>query len=243
MAFDLDLAVEVGKEVLRVEQILPTDVTDHSGEVVNNRKILATIYGKDTKSGTDVSFGQVLQNLDGSVLVVIRGTSDAAEWKDDAEFPFVHYMNGRIEHGFLAVYFSLRVGGLWLARWLTNQSPRITIAGHSLGGALVTLSAADVARNSGGKNQPLVYTFASPRVGDDEFAKYYESLGIETHRIFMKNDIVPDLPARLPLFPYQHVGNPYEVIPCEHWDVKCRHHLQDYLHVLTNGEVPVYPGC
>ena len=48
-----------------------------------------------------------------------------------------------------------------------------------------------------------VYTFAGPRVGDDEFAKVFDKAIEDCYRIVNVLDIVPQLP--LPI-PYRHVG-------------------------------------
>lgn len=67
------------------------------------------------------------------------------------------------------------------------------MTGHSLGAALATLAADRFGHVQG------VYTFGSPRVGDQSFADDYY---VNTYRFVNNNDIVPRLPWR----PYVHVG-------------------------------------
>ena len=238
MALNLYSAVDFAREVLRVEQIAPSDVEDRSGTVVNGRTVRATIYGNDRGCGPAVSFGQILENADGSVLVAIRGTSDIFEWLLDAEFFQVRcgFLPGRIEYGFKTIYDTLRAVGPGFSgplKYFPLLHQRVTtIAGHSLGGALATLTATDVAvyaRGSGSINKFSAYTYASPRVGDPEFVAAYEKLGIESHRIENPGDRVPEVPN----FGYEHVGEPFYLTDWKARSTFCKHHLTTYLHLMT----------
>ncbi|KAJ1653226.1 hypothetical protein IWQ61_006608 [Dispira simplex] len=72
----------------------------------------------------------------------------------------------------------------------------ITLTGHSLGGAQAVLAAIQIAMdNSQWKSKLRVYTFGEPRVGNTEFAQYYDSQGIPTRRVVNHNDLVPHLPS------------------------------------------------
>ena len=68
------------------------------------------------------------------------------------------------------------------------------IAGHSLGGAIAELCAAQAWFVS---HVPIqgVYTFGQPRVGDDAFAKIvHDALGLRIVRFVNDQDIVPRVP-------------------------------------------------
>ena len=79
----------------------------------------------------------------------------------------------------------------------------LTICGHSLGGAIATLVALDVAANTAAPfNNPTVYTYASPRTGDHDFAVKYHQTVTTTYRFVDTVDLVPKLPG---IFPYRHV--------------------------------------
>jgi len=79
----------------------------------------------------------------------------------------------------------------------------LTIGGHSLGGALATLFAMDVAANAPAPfNTPIVYTYASPRTGDLDFVTKYNELVSTTFRFVDNVDLVPKLPGAPP---YKHV--------------------------------------
>lgn len=110
------------------------------------------------------------------------------------------YRGGRVHHG-----FKTALDDIWeelqseiLA--LQAQGLKIWITGHSLGAALATLAGDRLTKVQG------VYTFGSPRVGDDQFQKAYTP---KTFRVVNGGDIVASLPLKKP---YYHVG---ELIPID----------------------------
>lgn len=249
MAFDLHAAINYATEVRRVEQVPPSDVEDYSGTEVNGRTVRATIFANDKGGGPVVSFGQVLQSPDGRILVAIRGTSDTPEWWRDAEFVMTDcpFFPGKVERGFLDIYKTMHVGlgtnsrnaeiPLWtfLLLWKKNQ---VTIAGHSLGGALATLLAANLFSEG---IEPEVYTLESPRVGNADFAKAYTAprkmsdplWENKSYRIANKGDIVTEVPTISGFHLYHHVGELYELRDVKSRSLACRHHLTTVLHLLT----------
>jgi len=157
---------------------------------------------------------------------------------------------GSTEDGFTAMYMSMSTTG-------ASSSPRLaqvlaglpwpkpvtslTICGHSLGGALATLLALDVAVNTTEPafKCPSVYTYASPRTGDPSFVNVYNHVVPNTLRIANRIDLVPKLPLP-PL--YEHVDSlvdlnpivlclpPKILVKC---DIPCEHFLTSYLHLLS----------
>ncbi len=79
----------------------------------------------------------------------------------------------------------------------TSKQKNIFITGHSLGGALATLAASHIIKlicdNKISAKPPILYTFASPRVGDSVFANNFSKLD-ECYRIANSEDIVPKIP-------------------------------------------------
>lgn len=77
-----------------------------------------------------------------------------------------------------------------------GSESQIFVTGHSLGGALATLATAHILKlikdNKIFAKPPILYTFASPRVGDAEFAANFQHL--ECYRITNSEDIVPKVP-------------------------------------------------
>ena len=82
-----------------------------------------------------------------------------------------------------------------------HEDVSITISGHSLGAALATINAFDIGLNGinlrKGRESTLVtaIVFASPRVGDADFRKKFESLkDIRVLKVQSKDDLVTTYP-------------------------------------------------
>lgn len=105
--------------------------------------------------------------------------------------------------------FSLRVAELWPYlhnAWKANGCPTIDLAGHSRGGAMVTLLASLMAVNAAPGYLGDIITFGCPRVGDARFADWYDDrLGQKTMRLVHCADGVPYLPTRL--LGYSNMGS------------------------------------
>ncbi|MFD2114851.1 Mbeg1-like protein [Paenibacillus yanchengensis] len=131
-----------------------------------------------------------------ATIVAFRGTSSAVDWISDfiaqqTTFSPVKQA-GQTHKGFTDIYLSMREQLLDILLQTPLDRP-LFITGHSLGGALATLAALDLSHNSQ-YQQPIVYTFGAPRVGDPTFARYYNKY-IATHWRYQNEfDIVPHLP-------------------------------------------------
>lgn len=84
-----------------------------------------------------------------------------------------------------------------------NDGWHVFVTGHSLGGALCTLLAADLGA-SGRKCTVTAYNFGSPRVGNRAFVAMYNDLVPDSIRVVNGDDLVPTLPA---LLGYRHVDH------------------------------------
>jgi triacylglycerol lipase len=144
-------------------------------------------------------FGYLMTSGQNSVLA-FRGTDSFADFVADGTytqvaFPYVEGA-GVTHAGFTDVYASCRDAVLTALRAAPADRP-LFITGHSLGGALATFAALDAVANSP-FTAPIVYTFASPRVGDPAFADAYDArVGISVRsswRVLNTYDIVPLLP-------------------------------------------------
>ncbi|XVF57440.1 hypothetical protein PTKIN_Ptkin06aG0205500 [Pterospermum kingtungense] len=168
------------------------------------------------------------------ILVSWRGTITEGEWKDDAkifqtsakelfgnDFALVH-------SGFYSIYTGTIPDSLYvkisareqvrkavqeLVDKYQDEEVSITVTGHSLGAALATLNAMDIAANgwnkpTGNTNKTFMVTAfpcASPRVGNLVFKGIFDGLkDLHLLRIVNSNDIVPKVPF-LPGI-YTHVG-------------------------------------
>ncbi|CAL5337554.1 unnamed protein product [Camellia sinensis] len=217
------------------------------------------------------------------ITIAWRGTETKLEWIAD----FTDYLKSvshekipspdsrvKAEAGFIQVYtdkdttckfckYSAREQILAEVKRLiqkyADEELSITITGHSLGSALATINAYDIAETGvdvmdNGRVVPIcVYSFSGPRVGNDRFKKRLEELGVKVLRVRNVHDKVPKVPGiffneQVPpmmqqvgeMLPwcYSHVGA--EIALDHKWshflkeksDLACYHNLEALLHLL-----------
>jgi len=249
-----------------------TQVTGGLGANKKTYDVLTSVYANDLATDDPashvkktVTIGLVLREAgSGEGVIAIRGTEGIHEWVQDAKFDTKKCLilpdAGETEEGFTDMYNSFAIGTpagspsvtKSLATIFGNSPPSsLTICGHSLGGALATLQALDAAANSPFRN-PNVYTYASPRTGNPQFAGTYNRLVPNTIRTANDIDLVPMLPPA-PL--YEHVLGLYSIRPFTIFPPRvlvepnpvCEHILTSYLHLLSRqagGEVlRLKQGC
>ena len=132
-----------------------------------------------------------------ALIIAFQGSKQLPDWL--ANFTFFqangqdHDLMGKIHQGFATMLESEWITiEQTIEEFHTNDQP-IWITGHSLGGALGTLTAAKLA-SEGYPIAPL-YTFAAPRVGNTEFAEeLFTLLGQRHFRFVNEEDIVARLP-------------------------------------------------
>lgn len=153
----------------------------------------------------------VREQATGALLVAIRGTLVVEEWLKNftavpSPYEFVHGL-GLVHLGFQAVYSSVRNS---VINALQGQPPttRITLVGHSLGGALTTLAAPDLLINLQ-RPHVDVCTVGAPRVGKQDFRERFNERITDCVRITNRLDIVPHLPTVATF--WRHVGEAIEV--------------------------------
>lgn len=177
------------------------------------------LYGIDPASGQNTMFGYIFTNAQRESVIAFTGTSKLSEWSDDftIENTSISKLNGyecgqKAHKGFYNVYLSVRPAILeW---WSTNMlgGGVLYITGHSLGGALATLCAYDMAPLAAARDVTLInYTFGSPRVGNPAFANAFNRTVPQSIRVNNTEDIIPALvPSGLevyvPNLAYEHVG-------------------------------------
>lgn len=271
---DINQAILYAQLVNAAYAIAPTNTTNAAGQTVSlgsaNYTVVTSIFANDLstdmnpdRGNTRVSIGLVLQaSSAGDVVIAIRGTEGIQEWIHDAQFlpkpcPFMAAA-GHTEDGFTDMYQSMRTGVDPASPTVVQALPKLqfprpadslTICGHSLGGALATLLALDIAVNT--SFTPAVYTYASPRTGDPQFVSIYNHAVPNTVRIANRLDLVPKLPLP-PL--YEHVLGLNEltsatIIPPRILikpELACLHILTSYLFLLslqTGGTLALNAEC
>ena len=114
----------------------------------------------------------------------------------------------QVHNGFNSVYSNFREQLITTVKKINPK--QILISGHSLGGAIATICGLDL--QLFGYNV-IVYTFASPRVGNDAFCELVKSSKLPLYRIINTCDIIPAFP--LSVTPnFVEPNNPYMYRHC-----------------------------
>lgn len=148
---------------------------------------------------------------DETIYVVFRGTSTNSEALLDldavqVDYPFLEGDGGGTHGGFTDRYAELHPQVLEVVETLaaTGDFSRIALTGHSLGGAIATMSGATLAEAT--NMDVSVYSVGSPRVGDIDFVQRFEALVADTWRITNPWDVVPGYPPEAPFAPDSEFG-------------------------------------
>lgn len=159
------------------------------------------------------------ENLTGSNTIAIRGTRTPQEWALDATallvpVPLPWFSDGklkfsRVHLGFLILFAFLKPQMDAAVKQFNANATGTLVAGHSLGGALATLTSVYVKLTN--LLTPLqMYNQASPRVGDPTFVSAYNWFVPSSFRIVNLADVVPVLPPVS--FGYGDVGTEYSYL-------------------------------
>ena len=157
------------------------------------------VYGADVNS----SQGAVIEH-EAYLCLAFRGTNELADWIDNINLFQAEALFGHFHKGFYAALHDIWTPLFDRIQTLRAQKRRpLFITGHSLGGAIAVLAAAELAH----RDHPFtsVYTFGQPRAVTLETSTTFNALcGERVFRFQNNNDIVTRVPTRL--MGYSHVG-------------------------------------
>ncbi|CAA7388608.1 unnamed protein product [Spirodela intermedia] len=168
------------------------------------------------------AFVGIAENLN-SIVIAFRGTQEHSIqnwiedlfWKQlDLNYPDVS--DAMVHHGFYSAYHNttLRPGILTAVQRAKKiyGNIGIMVTGHSMGGAMASFCALDLAVNLGEVNVQLM-TFGQPRIGNGVFVSYFKRHVPKAVRVIHERDIVPHLPPYYTMFPQKT----YHHFPREVW--------------------------
>lgn len=149
---------------------------------------------------------------DQSIYVIFRGSMTITNWLDDFEtlmtnYPLCHQC--LVHAGFYYSALSVKDDVVASVQYLQKMYPdySVVVAGHSLGGALATLTAVNLITNDITKIRH--FSFGSPRLANEAASSFISKLLPEIYRTTHYKDIVPHNP--FVHFGYVHVsGEWYE---------------------------------
>ena len=163
------------------------------------------------------------------VLIACRGTEPTQLndiLADLKMFPVKHHLGGRVHRGFYAEYDKV-IPGIKDALKKHNKKgdKTVWVTGHSLGGAMAVLVAAELQPDGG------LHTFGQPRVGNAEFLKCLDN--VKYYRYRNNNDVVTAVPPSWLFFRHGGVlryintyGNIRKATYWQRFKDKCRGHWQ-----------------
>ena len=161
------------------------------------------------------------------VLIACRGTEPTQIndiLADLKMFPVKHHIAGRVHRGFYAEYEKV-IPGIKeaLAKHNKKGDKTLWVTGHSLGGAMAVLVAAELKPDGG------LHTFGQPRVGTKGFLSALD--GIKYYRYRNNNDAVTAVPPSFLCFKHGGVlryintyGNIRPATWLQRFKDKCRGH-------------------
>ncbi|WP_270406219.1 lipase family protein [Paenibacillus timonensis] len=158
-------------------------------------------------------FGFIGHSAD-EIVIAFRGSSSASNWVADAiatqqKFKWAKDA-GHTHRGFTGIYASSR-RQIHSALRRLPEDKTLYITGHSLGAALATLCAMDIAANS--NRVPILFTFGSPRVGDPDFVHAFAQQVPNSYRIHNEFDAVTHVPPTIFKLPKQEKTYYYRHVP------------------------------
>jgi triacylglycerol lipase len=188
-----------------------------------------------------------------SYVAVIRGTDGIVEWVIDAEFllmPHPRHPGVQVEQGFWNVYqtMSLADPGTGVT---THQNAAegvgdtvgtgtVVVVGHSLGSALATYFADDLAERVGSRASACL--FASPRTGDVAWAALF-ARAVTEYRLF---NYILDIVTHVPALGYATLPNATVIQPATaqagiRFDIFCNHHVICYCAMIDYADTMAAP--
>lgn len=175
----------------------------YSSKAAIRNKLRSWGFDTDTFEFIDVSDTQafVISRQD-CTIVAFRGTEPTlADWLSDIQIHLTGGPLGRVHEGFASALNHVWLDVFQALDDLRSSERTVWLTGHSLGAALATLAVAKLIE----RGEPVdgLYTYGSPRCGDEDFSGGFQSQFTRAYRVINSDDIVTRVPPRPA---YHHVG-------------------------------------
>jgi triacylglycerol lipase len=140
------------------------------------------------------------------IVISFRGTEprNLKDWMNNTRISLILGYGGSVHRGFSEALDDVWDEIVTLLPQFQDKKQPIFLTGHSMGGALATMTAVRLGEKYYQHIQGI-YTFGCPRMGDGKFVENYDKIfNDRTFRMVNHRDIVTRLAPRS--FGYQHVG-------------------------------------
>jgi len=166
-----------------------------------------------------------------TIVVAFRGSHDIRNYIIDLESivltPYKNMTGIEVGDGFYKEWNDLLPQVVPVVQDLVNENPTydVWVTGHSLGAAVSILCAVELAEQKIANIS--VYNYGLPRVGNQAFSEYYNSLVPQTYRVVNGHDIVPHIP-------FESMG--FYQVPTEVWEnpAECEYFKQNFRYFINN---------
>lgn len=182
----------ISKIAVNLSQAAYCDVSAWSCATCDETNILETVI---ESHGDRVILGYNTEL--NALFVSFRGSSNIQNWIDDIQIRKIYPYddaNLAVEKGFYNGYQYIKSDVFNALETIKNKynTSRLLLTGHSYGAALATLMAFDILNIY----DLSLYTYGSPRVGNEYFVNYFNETTSSMFRITHYYDVVPHVPPK-----------------------------------------------
>ena len=149
-----------------------------------------------------------------TMIISFAGSKNLEDWIADLQYAtrkpsFTDDDSVKAHSGFLTMYEGIRQNIKIVIDDTCDENTVVVVTGHSLGAGLATICYYDICENNIIK-KPMLYTFASPRIGNPQFAEKINATKT-AYRVANMEDMVPSVP--FPLMGGQSYAHSGKMIP------------------------------
>uniref|UniRef100_A0A0N5BV79 Lipase_3 domain-containing protein n=1 Tax=Strongyloides papillosus TaxID=174720 RepID=A0A0N5BV79_STREA len=151
------------------------------------------------KSGNKCRYNAYISPQEAKVIITISVDHSFSQSMKEGMSKYHNFVKFG-DMGFVNKHFAKSFQNLWpyivfLIKERKILEYKVILVGHSLGGALATLTAAKLVSEGHKTSQQIfLYTYGAPRVGNPDFAKHFDEKIKYSWRVVFGKDVVPHFP-------------------------------------------------